>query len=119
MSSFNGFNKDAAGDIYFVIDESRPLVCIVGLWTNWTSVRKVQEGEVTTDILGFLTTKPNAEVEAVHPKAAPVILTTLEEVDVWMRPRGTRRRLCNGRSRMALRIIARGVKKDGRGGAET
>jgi hypothetical protein len=26
-------------------------------------------------------TKPNAEVEALHPKAMPVILTTPEEVD--------------------------------------
>lgn len=41
-------------------------------------------GLVSADIYGFLTTKPNAEVEAVHPEATPVILTTPEEVDVWM-----------------------------------
>jgi hypothetical protein len=34
---------------------------------------------------GFLTTAPNATVEPIHPKAKPVILTTDEECDVWMR----------------------------------
>jgi putative SOS response-associated peptidase YedK len=32
-----------------------------------------------------LTTTPNAIVEPIHPKAMPVILTTQEECDVWMR----------------------------------
>jgi putative SOS response-associated peptidase YedK len=39
------------------------------------SVRKVREGEMTNDLFGFLTTDPNAEVRAIHPKAMPVILT--------------------------------------------
>ena len=30
-------------------------------------------------------TEPNAEVGAIHPKAMPVILTTEEEREVWMR----------------------------------
>ena len=32
----------------------------------------------------FLTTEPNAEVGAIHPKAMPVVLTTPEEVETWM-----------------------------------
>jgi putative SOS response-associated peptidase YedK len=36
-------------------------------------------------VYGFLTTAPNAIVEPIHPKAMPVILTTPEECDVWMR----------------------------------
>jgi hypothetical protein len=36
-------------------------------------------------VYGFLTTAPNAIVEPIHPKAMPVILTTGEERDVWMR----------------------------------
>ena len=32
-----------------------------------------------------LTTAPNAIVVPIHPKAMPVILTTDEERDVWMR----------------------------------
>lgn len=43
-----------------------------------------QGSETTNDRYAFLTTKPNAEVEAIHPKAMPVILTTPEEVETWM-----------------------------------
>ena len=43
---------------------------------------KVKEGETTNDLFAFLTTEPNAEVGAIHPKAMPVILMTDEERDV-------------------------------------
>jgi putative SOS response-associated peptidase YedK len=69
----------------FALDETRPLLCFAGLWTNWTSVRKVQEGEVTADMFAFPTCEPNAEVTRVHPRAMPVILTTSEEHEVWLR----------------------------------
>ena len=36
-------------------------------------------------VYGFLTTAPNAVVEPIHAKAMPVILTTPEECDVWVR----------------------------------
>jgi hypothetical protein len=35
-------------------------------------------------VFGFLTTEPNAEVEPIHPKAMPVILTTSDEIETWM-----------------------------------
>jgi putative SOS response-associated peptidase YedK len=59
----------------------RPLACFAGIWTNWTSVRKVKEGETADDIFAFLTTEPNAEVVSIHPKAMPVILTAPDEVE--------------------------------------
>ena len=40
---------------------------------------------MNADLYGFLTTEPNAVVAPIHPKAMPVILTTAEEMDVWMR----------------------------------
>ena len=58
------------------------------IWCNWTSVRKVKEGEVNADLCGFLTTEPNDVVRPVHPKAMPVILTEADEMDVWMRALG-------------------------------
>jgi putative SOS response-associated peptidase YedK len=70
--------------VWFAADESRPLMMFAGVWTNWTSTRKVKEGEINADLYGFLTCEPNAVVGTVHPKAMPVILTTAEEADVWM-----------------------------------
>lgn len=51
---------------------------------GWTSVRKVKDGETTDDLFAFLTTTPNAEVAKVHPKAMPVILTSMEEWESWL-----------------------------------
>ncbi|MBB4363536.1 putative SOS response-associated peptidase YedK [Bradyrhizobium sp. CIR18] len=62
---------------------------------------------------GSLTTDANAEVGAIHPKAMPVILTTLAEVETWMTAPAEealkfQRPLPDG----TLRIVARGVKED-------
>lgn len=66
-------------------DDPEPLAFFAGIWVpQWTSTRKLKEGEVTADLYAFLTTEPNAEVGAVHPKAMPVILTEPDELEAWM-----------------------------------
>jgi putative SOS response-associated peptidase YedK len=56
-----------------------------GLWVkDWNSVRKVKDGLVTLDLFAFLTTEPNAVVAPIHQKAMPVILTTSDEVAIWL-----------------------------------
>jgi putative SOS response-associated peptidase YedK len=100
--------------IWFAFDNTRPLAFFAGLWTQWTSVRKVKEGETTNDLFAFLTTEPNREVGAVHPKAMPVILTTAEQMDLWMDGQTVealqlQKPLPDG----SLQIVGRGAKYDG------
>ena len=99
--------------VWFAAAESRPLMFFAGIWTNWTSTRKVREGEVNADLYAFLTCEPNAEVAAVHPKAMPVILSTPGDIDRWMGADwsdavGLQRPLPDG----SLRIVARGERQD-------
>ena len=58
-----------------------------GLWTELKGDRGTKSKPIPGPhlVYGFLTTTPNAIVEPIHPKAMPVILTTDEERDVWMR----------------------------------
>ena len=59
--------------VWFSLDETRPLAFLAGIWTRWTSVRNVKEGETTNDLFAFLTTEPNAVIAPNHPKAIPAI----------------------------------------------
>jgi putative SOS response-associated peptidase YedK len=47
-------------------------------------VKKVRDGEREFELYGFLTTSPNAIVAPIHQKAMPAILTTAEEIDLWL-----------------------------------
>lgn len=101
--------------VWFALSEDRRLAFFAGIWTpQWKSVRKVKEGETTNDLFAFLTTEPNKEVGAIHPKAMPVILTTAEEIEAWMTaPTDDALKLQRPLPDGSLKIVARGDKKDG------
>jgi putative SOS response-associated peptidase YedK len=120
FTSFSEPNPGAVADrapVWFALDDTRPLACFAGLWTRWTSVRKVREGETTNDLFAFLTINPNAEVGAIHPKAMPVILRTAEEATTWLTaPPAEALKLQRPLPDDALRIVAKGTKEDGGSG---
>lgn len=117
---FTSFSESARGTdgksepVLFALGEDRPLAFFAGIWTGWTCVRKLAEGEVTCDLFAFPTTEPNREVAEVHPKAMPVILTGPDEIETWLlapwsEACALQRALPDG----ALQIVARGPKQDG------
>lgn len=115
FTSFSEFNKEEGGDVWFALNDERPIAFFAGIWVpQWTSVRKVKEGETTNDLYGFLTTEPNVEVGAVHRKAMPVILRTPDELERWMKaPPEDAPKLQRPLPDRSLKIVARGVKMDG------
>ena len=116
FTSFSENDKGPVGKavpVWFALGEDRPLAFFAGVWTTWTSTRKLAEGEVTADLFGFLTTDANQEVGTVHPKAMPVILTREEELETWMAaPWAEAARLQRPLPDGSIRIVARGERKD-------
>lgn len=84
FTSFSELGRTPEGRfeaIWFALEEQRPLTCIAGIWTTWTSTRKLREGEVTVDLLAFLTTAANGKKSIPRPCR---LLTNRSDVDTWL-----------------------------------
>ncbi len=71
---------------WFALDESQPLFWFPGIWTTWEGERgsKKNPRAGIHELFAFATCKANDLVGPIHRKAMPVMLTTREEVDIWM-----------------------------------
>jgi putative SOS response-associated peptidase YedK len=89
FTAFSEPGRDADGNyrpVWFALAPDQPLAFFAGIQVPaWTGVRKMKTGFETIDLFAFLTTEPSEPVKSVHPKAMPVVLTTEEERDAWMR----------------------------------
>ena len=63
--------------VWFALEDSRPLFCFAGIWTEFKGHRGTKSKPISGPhlVYGFLTTSPNAIVAPIHPKAMPVFGT--------------------------------------------
>jgi len=69
---------------WFGLDEARTPFAFAGIWRSFKGRLKSDGEAVELQTYAFLTTTPNAVVKPVHPSRMPVMLSSEDEMDVWL-----------------------------------
>jgi putative SOS response-associated peptidase YedK len=100
---------------WFALNQERPPFAFAGIWCDWNGLRgtKSKPDEGLHNLFAFLTTAPNEIVKPIHAKAMPVVLTTPEEFDVWLRaPANIALQLQRPLPPALLQVVAQGATED-------
>jgi putative SOS response-associated peptidase YedK len=65
--------------------EARPLFAFPGIWRRYIGPVKKAGSPVNIETYSFLTTTPNELVSTINHERMPVLLTSEEEFDTWLR----------------------------------
>lgn len=66
-------------------DHSRPLFAFPGIWRTYTGPLKKDGVSVTLDVFAFMTTEPNALTVSINHERMPVLLSTDEQFETWLK----------------------------------
>ncbi|MEM7750578.1 MAG: SOS response-associated peptidase family protein [Pseudomonadota bacterium] len=69
---------------WFGLNEARAPFAFAGIWRSFKGRLKADSDPVELQTYAFLTTTPNSIVRPVHPSRMPVMLSSAEEMDVWL-----------------------------------
>jgi putative SOS response-associated peptidase YedK len=99
---------------WFVLkgDKPRPLFSFAGIWQRWRGPIKKDGPNVELNVYSFMTTVPNSATASINHERSPVILTTDEEREAWLRGSAEEARaLVRPLAGERLRLVQVGVEK--------
>jgi putative SOS response-associated peptidase YedK len=93
--------------------EPRPPFAFAGIWRRWHGPLKKDGPPVTLDTYAFMTTQPNALVSTINHERMPVLLTTEDAMDTWLRGSSDEAfALARPHAPEAMQIVREGFHKD-------